>query len=113
MLQAYYRDLNSGDFQASRYFAPQVTRFITMRGTTTTAIDRYIHHVFPKQFKEHHFEMEEGTLTSEGSRSFTYVEKASYYFVAKRRHQSMRTQVRVEFDSSWKLVFLHQFKVLH
>jgi len=60
------------------------------------AIDRCLHHVSDPR----------------GTRSFRYVEKASYYFVAQRYHQSMRTQVRVEFDSTWNLVFLHQFKAL-
>lgn len=112
MLNRYYADLNSGDFDAARYFEPAVEHFITFQQTSPAAINHDIHDVFPKQFQQHHFALEPGSLASEGPNQYVYVERSHYYLVAKKRLKDARVQVRVRFGPSGKLVFLHQFHLL-
>jgi hypothetical protein len=112
VLRAYYRELNDGTFEATRYFAPQVTRYITMRATTPSAINRYIRTGFPRQFREAEFTMDETSLTQDGPNLFSYREHANYFEVKKNEYQALTTLVRVEFEASGRLISFHQDKVL-
>jgi hypothetical protein len=112
LLESYYADLNASTFDANRYFEPNVERYITMVGTTTSAMNAYIQNVFPKQFKQHHFGVEPGSLEREGPGQYIFVEKSSYFLVAKKKHLDQRVQVRVRLGAGGKLTFLHQFKRL-
>lgn len=111
LLHRYYADLNSGDFDANRYFAPSVERFVSRLGTTTSWINNYIRTTFPKQFKEHHFEMEPNTLTADGMPGqYTFIEHSRYLLVAKNKRHNARWRVRVRVDHNGKLVHFRQFE---
>lgn len=112
LLDSYYADLNANRFEANRYFEPNVERYITMVGTSTTKINDYIHRVFPTQFKQHHFSLEPGSLSAEGAESYTYVERSKYYLVAKKKHLEQRYMVRIRVSRGGKLTFLQQFQRL-
>ena len=112
LLGSYYADLNASTFDANRYFEPQVEQYITMKNTSTSAMNRYIHNVFPTQFKQHHFSLEEGSLSQEGPNQYVFVEASSYYLVAKRKQLDQRVMVRIRLSPHGKLVFFHQFKRL-
>lgn len=112
LIGRYYSDLNANTFDANRYFEPSVERYITMINTSTAAMNRYIHQVFPKQFQQHHFELETGSLSADGPLQWVFVERSSYYQVAKRRNLDQRVQVRIRLSPAGKMVFFHQFKVL-
>jgi hypothetical protein len=111
-LRAYYRDLNAGRFSADRYFAASVSRFIGMRRTTPLAIDRYMHDVFPTQFRDVIFQMDESTLREEGDSVFTYTERAKYLNVAKGDYEMVTSTARAQFDGDARLTELYQAKVL-
>jgi outer membrane protein OmpA-like peptidoglycan-associated protein len=112
VLHAYYRELNDGSFDADRYFEPSVERYITMMNTSTDAMNNYIRNIFPKQFKEHHFELEEGTLSEESPGQYLYVEHSRYIQAGKSQSVEKRVKVRVRMSPAGKLVFLHQFQRL-
>lgn len=112
LLRRYYRELNEGKFEANHYFEPSVERYITMMNTSTSAMNDYIWKVFPKQFKQHHFELEEGTLASENAQQYVYVEHSRYVMAGKTQSVEKRVKVRVRLSPAGKLVFLHQFQRL-
>ncbi len=111
-LQAYYRELNDGTFDANRYFEPSVNRYITMMNTSTTDINHYIRNIFPKQFKQHHFELEEGSLSAQSPTEYVYVEHSRYIQAGKQNSVEKRVKVRVLLSPAGKLVSLHQFQRL-
>lgn len=54
ILRAYCNELNSPDhnqFDAYRYFAPHVDRYIKMKNTTPAEINKYIKGLFRKQYQ--------------------------------------------------------------
>ena len=112
LIESYFKDLNAGTFDANRYFEPGVERYVTMTNTTTSAMNHYIQNVFPKQFTQHHFEMEAGSLVQESPSSFVYVERARYVLVSKGKRVDKRVKVRVKTSPRGKLTFLHQFQKL-
>lgn len=112
LIKTYFRALNDGPFDANRYFEPNVERFVTMMNTTSRAINHYIIDVFPKQFHDHHFAMEEGTLVEEAPNQYVFIEQARYTMAKKTTPTSKRVRVRVRTSPAGKLVFFHQFEVL-
>ena len=112
LLQAYYRDLNAGSFDATRYFEKDVERYITMTNTSTVAINHYIRDVFPKQFKEPHFELEEASLLQESPGQYVYVEHSRYTRAGKTEPLDRRVKVRVRTAPGGKLVFFHQYEIV-
>jgi outer membrane protein OmpA-like peptidoglycan-associated protein len=112
VLHAYYRELNDGNFDANRYFEPSVERYITMMNTSTDAMNNYIRNIFPKQFKQHHFELEEGSLSEESAAQYLYVEHSRYIQAGKTQSVEKRVKVRIRLSSAGKLVFLQQFQKL-
>jgi outer membrane protein OmpA-like peptidoglycan-associated protein len=112
VLNGYYRELNDGNFDANRYFEPSVERYITMMNTSTDAMNNYIRNIFPKQFKQHHFELEEGSLSQESPGQYLYVEHSNYIQAGKTQSVEKRVKVRVRLSPAGKLVSLHQFQRL-
>jgi hypothetical protein len=95
LLRAYYSDLNDGTFQASRYFAPSVSRFITMQNTTAKAIQAYVTNVLPKTYTTYRADMDEATLTRTAPRTFTYLETTSVMQKNQKRTLSARVTVQL------------------
>lgn len=112
LLRQYYAGLGSGQFDAARYFSPQVARYIGMRNTTPGAIQSYIDHTFPQQFRRARFEADERTYQSDGPDQFSYVERASYFNVAKGKYEQVTSLVKARFDAQGKLTHLWQDTVL-
>ena len=112
LLARYYRELNDGSFDANHYFEPSVERYISMQGTSTAAMNHYIRDVFPKQFKQPHFELEAGSLSAEGPAQYVYVEHSRYTLAGKTQVSDRRVKVRIRLSPAGKLVFLHQFQRL-
>jgi len=112
VVEAYYRDLNGGTFDADRYFEPRVERFITMVNTTTLAMNQYIRHSFPKQFKKHHFALEPGSFKQEGPGQYLYIEQSRYTLAGQTQPVDKRVNVRIRLSPGGKIVFFQQFQVL-
>jgi hypothetical protein len=112
LLGRYYADLNSNQFDADRYFEPQVERYITMRNTSTGAMNQYIRNIFPKQFKQYTFSLEPGSLVATQPSQYEYVERSDYFLVAKKKTLKQRVMVRITVSSGGKLTFLEQYKRL-
>lgn len=112
LLRDYYAGVNSGQFDAARYFAPQVARYIGMRNTTPGAIQTYIDRTFPTQFRQVRFEADERSYESDGAGQFSYIEHAKYFNVGKGKYEKIDSLVRVRFDAQGKLTHLWQDKVL-
>ncbi len=112
LLGRYYADLNGNQFDADRYFEPQVVRYITMTNTSTGAMNQYIRNVFPKQFKQYNFSLEPGSLVATQPSQYEYVERSDYFLVAKKKTLKQRVMVRITLSSGGKLTFLEQYKRL-
>jgi hypothetical protein len=104
--------LNAGTFDANRYFEPNVERYISMMNTSTTAMNAYIRNVFPKQFHEVHFAMEEGSLSPEGASQYVYTEESQYVMAGKTERVNKRYKTRIRVSPNNKIVFLHEFQKL-
>lgn len=111
LVEGYYRDLNAGTLDASKYFAPHIDRYISMMSTNPVAINQYIHGLFKKQFNSPKFEYETGSLQREADGSYVFAEHSSYYWVGKKRQVDQRYKVRVRIANG-KLVFFQQFQKL-
>jgi outer membrane protein OmpA-like peptidoglycan-associated protein len=112
LLRLYYAELNAGSFDANHYFEPSIERYITMQGTSTSAVNHYIRDIFPTQFKQPHFELEEGSLSAEGPGQYVFVEHSRYVMARKTQVSDRRARVRVRLGPSGKIVFFHQFQRL-
>jgi hypothetical protein len=111
-LREYYAGLNNRAFEASKYFAPDAEQYITMRKPTPKAIDQYVREVFPKQYESYEFLFDESTVQPDGPRALKYIERWRAYVVRKREFQMTVSEVRVEFDSTGKIVDFRYGKVL-
>jgi hypothetical protein len=112
LLHRYYQELNDGRFDADHYFEPNIERYITMMGTSTAAVNHYIRDIFPTQFKQPNFELEEGSLTAEGSGHYVFIEHSRYIMARKTQVSDKRVRVRIRLSPAGKMVFLHQFQRL-
>ena len=104
VLGAYYHDLNSNSIQASRYFAPNVVRYIGMQKTSAEEIDRYFQREFPVLYQSYRAEMDEDSLVRERARVFTYLQTARFYELKKHRSREVVARVNVELDGNGKIV---------
>ena len=109
VLRSYYHDVDAGQFEARKYFAPRVSRYILMRDTTPQEIDRYMHETLPRQYKDFHLSMTEASLAVEEPGTFTYDEHDQYYQVALRKHRDVSTRVRAKFDRTGAIEYFEQF----
>lgn len=108
-LNAYYHDLNARTFEAARYFAPLVRQFIGMKNTSPAAIDRYIRTSFPQQYQSYEFLPDERSVRADGPNAVVLVERSRYYLVKKQAFENVTAEIRVELDSSGKIIeFRHQ-----
>jgi len=103
-LRRYYSELNGHTFDADRYFAPSVKRYISMQGTSPAAINRYMHGLFPKQYESYEYLFDESTLREDGPNALAFVERSRFYDVSAQAFRSMTTAVHAEFDASGKIV---------
>ena len=111
-LARYYSDLNHRSFEAARYFAPSIKRYITMKSPTPQAIDRYMQREFPKQFESYEFLLDEPTLREDGPNALVYSERCLYYLVKNHEFHNVVSEVRVEFDADGRIVDFHHQRVV-
>jgi hypothetical protein len=83
-----------------------------MRSTSPAKVNHYIRTVFPQQFREVQFSMDEGTMMQVGTNAYSYHEYASYFKVSHNEYQAFKTLVRVEFEPGGNITSFHQEKVL-
>lgn len=112
VLRDYYTGVNGGGFEAGSYFAPTVTRYIGMRGTTPGAIQTYMERTFPRQFREARFEMDPSTYREGPPGEASYVERATYFNVSKNKYEKVVSVVQVRFDEQGRITALWQDKLL-
>ena len=111
-LERYYADLNHRRFEAARYFAPSIKRYITMREPSAKAIDQYIRNVFPKQFESYEFLLDEGSIREDGPNALIFSERCLYYLVKNHEFHNVVAEVRVEFDAEGRIVEFRHLRVL-
>ena len=116
-LASYYADLQAAPFDAGAHFAPTVERFLTLRGTTPTAIADNLARNHFSEFQDYQASIAPGSLrvsapAADGSRTATYTEVARSFRPSLQQHQQTRTQVRVRFTPDFKIDYLRQEKLL-
>lgn len=116
ILKQYYRDYNKKSFDASRYFASKVDRFITLKNTTPAEITSVIENEFYDEFREAASSIDMGTLQisrhPNGYYQADFEETMSCFRKSKEQHQFIRTRVKVIFDRDLKIRYSHQERVL-
>ena len=112
LVHRYYADLNSGDFDANRYFARAVERYISMKRTGPAAINKYILQTFPTQFRQHHYEVEPGSLLVEdaATRQYAFTVHSRYFRVKTGLNVDQRYKVSVRLSPEPKIDFFRQFE---
>ena len=103
-LRRYYSELNAHTFDAGRYFAPSVKRYISMQSTSPAAINRYMRGLFPKQYESYASSFDESTLREDGPNAVAFVERSRFYDVNAKESRAMTTAVHVEFDAGGQIV---------
>ncbi|UOR05422.1 hypothetical protein MUN82_21155 [Hymenobacter aerilatus] len=116
-LTAYYADLQAPPFAAEDHFAPSVERFYTLQNTTPEAIGADLTASHFPEFTEEQTQVVPGSLKVEpaaedGTRTATYLETSTSFRQSRQQHQQTKAQVRVRFDSDYKIVYLRQERLL-
>ena len=113
LVETYYRDLNSGSFEADRYFSGQVQRYFLMKDTTPEALNKYVRTWFPRQFRNYSSYMQYDSLRTLSPTRAVYIEHVSYYQIVNNRNKSCVACVNIEFDDEGKLISLSEPKLLN
>ena len=116
-MAAYYADLFTPPVHASQHFAPQVERLYIQQNLTPAAIDAELARSFFPENQQAIARIEPGTLrvsapAADGSRTATFTETMRLYRVSLQKRQRLRTQVRVRFNTDYKIVYMRQEKLL-
>lgn len=118
ILKQYYRDYNSEErrFDASKYFAQKVDRFINLKNTTPAEITDVIENEFYDEFQESVTSIDLETLVisklPKGYYQADFEETMSCFRKSKEQHQFIRTKVKVIFDKDLKIRYNHQETLL-
>ena len=117
ILADYYGDVFSPPVLASRYFAPQVERFFSHRNVPLAEIEGYLIQSVMTDVDHPVYQIEPGSLrvsdpAKDGSRTAKYTEACRLFRVSKGKYQRLRTQVRVRFDSDYRISYFSQEKLL-
>jgi uncharacterized membrane protein len=118
ILKQYYRDYNSDErrFDASKYFAQKVDRFINLKNTTPAQITDVIENEFYDEFQESATSIDFKTLVisklPKGYYQADFEETMSCFRKSKEQHQFIRTKVKVIFDRDLKIRYNHQERLL-
>jgi hypothetical protein len=118
ILKQYYRDYNSDErrFDASKYFAQKVDRFINLKNTTPAEITDVIENEFYDEFQESATSIDLKTLVisklPKGYYQADFEETMSCFRKSKEQHQFIRTKVKVIFDKELKIRYNHQERLL-
>lgn len=116
ILKQYYKDYNKQRFDASKYFAQNVDRFINLKNTTPAEITDVIENEFYDEFQEAVSNFDPKTLTisklSKGYYQADFEETMSCFRKSKEQHQYIRTKVKVIFDKDLKIRYSHQERLL-
>jgi hypothetical protein len=118
ILKQYYRDYNSDErrFDASKYFARKVDRFINLKNTTPAEITDVIENEFYDEFQESATSIDLKTLVISKLPNSHYQadfeETMSCFRKSKEQHQFIRTKVKVIFDKDLKIRYNHQERLL-
>lgn len=118
ILKQYYRDYNSEErrFDASKYFAQEVDRFINLKNTTPAEITDVIENEFYDEFQESATSIDFKTLVisklPKGYYQADFEETMSCFRKSKEQHQYIRTKVKVIFDKDLKIRYNHQERVM-
>lgn len=112
----YYEDLKSEDFDANRYFVPNIERFISMRNTTPKEINIYILNTYFKQFKENSYSIEEGTYNEQtlenGDTEVSFIEVGNCFKVKLQKNIFTRVKMVVYVNSDGLIYKWLQTEVL-
>jgi uncharacterized membrane protein len=118
ILRQYYKDYNSDErrFDASKYFAHKVDRFINLKNTTPAEITDVIENEFYDEFQESATSIDLKTLVisklPKGYYQADFEETMSCFRKSKEQHQFIRTKVKVIFDRDLKIRYNHQERLL-
>jgi hypothetical protein len=116
ILSQYYKDFNKKPFNASKYFADQVDRFITLRNTTPKIISDNINNYYYSEFQNAVNEIDPSTLKIErlpnGYYQADFEETMHCYRKSLEQEQTIRTKVKIIFDRDLKIKYNHQERIL-
>jgi hypothetical protein len=116
ILKQYYRDFNEHKFDASKYFAPKVDRFISLKNTTPEEINHAINTEFYPEFEGAASNIDLKTLSisklPNGYYQADFEESMSCYRKSKDQHQYIKTKVKVLFDKNMKIRYNRQETIL-
>lgn len=116
-LTAFYNDLLAPPFSAGQHFAPQVERFFSLQNTTPAGIEAELSRTHFPEFTESKISFDPGSMqisapAEDGSVTVTYQERGRSLRKSLNQYQQTLAQVRARFDSSGKLIFFRQERLL-
>jgi len=117
VLKSYYYDFNNNtkDFDASKFFADNVEKYITFKNTSAEAISNYMQTDFIKEFinPSFGFEPESFSVTQQGdSYVAEYIEASNCFRKSRQKSQKVRVHVKAIFDSSFKITYFSQYDLI-
>lgn len=103
IIDRYYEDLKSEDFEASRYFTTKVERFISMKNTTADEINKYVLTSYYKNYINNDYTIEEGSYNERnlenGDTEASFIEVGNCYKVKQQKNLYTRIKMEVLLNS--------------
>lgn len=115
-IDLYYEELRSENFDANRYFSPQIERFISMKNTTPEAINKYIINSYFKGYKNNDYSIENGSYEERsldnGNTEASFIEVGTCFKVKQDKDLFTRLKMVVLVNSEGKIYKWTQTAVL-
>ncbi len=113
---SYYESLSNQNYDANNYFASSVDLFFSMNNTTPVKINNYINESFCKEYLQVKYFIEpKGYIEKKmdkGETKINFIEQMTCFRNSKQKHQLLRTETEVIFNSENKIRFWNSTKVL-
>ena len=115
-INSYYSDLNNKTFEATKYFADKVDRFITMLNTTPADINNNINTSFYKEFRESKSNMLDSayTITKEENDNYSidYIEYGECFRTSLQQFRKAEVRVKVILNADFKIKSFYEYLIL-
>lgn len=117
ILKSYYYDFNNNtrNFDASKFFANQVERYITFKNTTPEAISKYMQTDFIKEFinPDFGFEPDSFSIIQQGDNYVAeYIEVSNCFRKSRQKNQKVRVHVKAILNSNYKITYFSEYDVI-
>jgi len=113
-IENYFQDMSTGNFDARKYFAEEVLRYINLSNTTPAEINRSYQEDL-QEFKNQEFIYDKATFekdrTVEGISYYSFLLKYKAYRTSKRHYEESEIRTEIGIDATGRIASLAYPKI--